>query len=400
MTSDLSTMFFDSLDEAASLGMPPCLDGDPYREDDNVTRGVTLDSDVFDSAPPIGFFGKANMDANAEDFLWDQDWLQANISLASQVGYPSVEAAAQRTETNPRFQEGNQPDDIPKDSFFKLEATTMFVPLVAMPSHKLGNIIVEILIADVASEITKVNTSKFSLKANSSANGRTCDVKIKIYRQSTDYAIEFQRCCGDSFAFASWYQWVSKCLISRVEDFPEKRFSLSSDEAFELSQSTLLIAESEWTALQTFQPVIDLAHSDEPCFQLESAIAFAVAAESPDNASQLCACPNAMSCLAVLLQSSHCEVATAATRALQLLALCPHAEKRFAEQDLFALMNVASRSSHQRVRELALAALRNVLAHEPAIDHNCAKDLASLQTSFHLIPPHERFVSPDNYYLH
>jgi len=83
-------------------------------------------------------------------------------------------------------------------------------------------------------QIIKINKLKFSIKAvaQTSMTLGDCEIKIRFYREqdkndhvSNEYAIEFQRRCGDSIKFMSLYREAAKylkhtCRLS-LEDPPK-----------------------------------------------------------------------------------------------------------------------------------------------------------------------------------
>jgi len=196
-----------------NMSMPPCfMDGVDIKPDDV----KTLTSDVFDSnaSGNIGFLSEAEADVNIVELGAHRSFQDDRIPLDSPTGIPSVERTISMMVANFRFEEGLVPCEAPTDSFFKFETTTLFIPLGQLKPHELGNAIIELLDADMLSEITQVNNYKFTIRASASACGAKCEVKIRIHRHLTSYAIEFQRCSGDSFVFADWYHFASEGLIS------------------------------------------------------------------------------------------------------------------------------------------------------------------------------------------
>jgi len=196
-----------------NMSMPPCSMDDVDMEPDAVKIRT---SDVFDSTASgsIGFLSDAQVDVNPVELGAHRSFQNDRSSLDSPTGIPSVEGTISMRVVNLRFEEGLVPCGAPTDSFFKFETTTLFIPLGQMKPHELGNAIIELLHADMLSEITQVNNYKFTIRARASACRGKCEVKIRMYRHLTSYAIEFQRCSGDSFVFAEWYHLASEGLIS------------------------------------------------------------------------------------------------------------------------------------------------------------------------------------------
>jgi len=110
-----------------------------------------------------------------------------------------------------RFMESDFPPEVPVDSFFKLDATTLYVGGCA-PST-LGNYILDFLNQQVISIISKVRRAKFSIKADVFVNSMMCTMKIRTFKQTSgQFAVEFQRRDGDSVSFHEAFQQASAYL--------------------------------------------------------------------------------------------------------------------------------------------------------------------------------------------
>lgn len=168
---------------------PPPLMGDFYREPEDVCRGITLDL----GGAPGSFDGAWSSDLHDP---WVCDAFPKLVDSSFQPG--SAHGQGQR------FQEIVEPRRVPADPFFFLEKTTHYLSN-ASPA-KAGNRMLDFLEQEIPSSITKVNETKFSIKAEAFFNGHACQIKVKIYQQDLGCAVEFQRRSGDGYAFKEIYE--------------------------------------------------------------------------------------------------------------------------------------------------------------------------------------------------
>jgi serine/threonine protein kinase len=98
-----------------------------------------------------------------------------------------------------RFSGSDLPPNIPTDESFELEPTTFNV--TGKEPAKLGNHLINFLSMAAGAVVTKINTKKWTVKAEVDDESGTCRFKIRIYRQGEgSYAIEFQRRAGETTA--------------------------------------------------------------------------------------------------------------------------------------------------------------------------------------------------------
>jgi hypothetical protein len=181
--SSLRTLV-DGTDEWRSLAYI----GDPYREVDNVTRGITLSS----AAAVDSSFSKF-VDSNV---YHEPDDIFNGVTLGG-------------------FHETDFPPTIPSDTFFKLELTSLHVTSL-MPAD-IWNELLTFFGEQLLSVVTKVTHSKFAIKADVIVDMMTCSVKTRIWHLGTGrFAIEFQKRSGDSICFNNTFQKAILYLSTRL----------------------------------------------------------------------------------------------------------------------------------------------------------------------------------------
>lgn len=250
--------------------------GDFYREVDNVTRGVTLPP-----ADPLvgGGHSYKDFDPLNGDFYREPDELCKGLSLgggsyldqqslfgASGIDYARTLQDDSRSE---RFEEADIPLPVPADSFFKLEATTLY-GATCMP-FQIGNDLLDFLEEQV-STLTKVRRLKFSIKADVFVDGMMCTLKIRVYSQAAQqFAIEFQRRSGDGITFNNTFQKAYQFLGSRphLNLLPLEAPLLLNSQPLQLP----LGFEEPTNGEEHIQPLLDLMGKvDAPWLQAEAAL--------------------------------------------------------------------------------------------------------------------------------
>eukprot|EP00746_Dinoflagellata_sp_MGD_P024181 gnl/MRDRNA2_/MRDRNA2_156709_c0_seq1.p1 gnl/MRDRNA2_/MRDRNA2_156709_c0~~gnl/MRDRNA2_/MRDRNA2_156709_c0_seq1.p1 ORF type:complete len:431 (-),score=90.31 gnl/MRDRNA2_/MRDRNA2_156709_c0_seq1:202-1494(-) len=181
---------------ASSQMMFKCSDGDPYAEQEDVYRGVSMGQAT----------GLSGMDA-------------MNKALAGDIYSGPSESTAfggyvSPAESTDKFRPDDVPPDQPQSSHFHFEATTVFVA-VDTP-HLLGNALLDFLGTQVVSSVSKVSIKKFAIKADCFKDHIMCSLKVRVWKTPNgEFAIEFQRRQGDSFAFGDVYSQASQFLKQR-----------------------------------------------------------------------------------------------------------------------------------------------------------------------------------------
>jgi hypothetical protein len=107
------------------------------------------------------------------------------------------------------FRESDEAPDLPSDPCFQLEANTVFLKV---PADMAGNSIIRCLEEMVHARDIKVSPTKFSVKAEAAVNGFVCQVQVRIYKQASGIAVEFQRRHGDALAFHTIFTAASQWL--------------------------------------------------------------------------------------------------------------------------------------------------------------------------------------------
>ena len=96
---------------------------------------------------------------------------------------------AMQMTTFKRFSELDCPPDVPVDSFFELAATTVVSD--AEP-YRIGNDLLNFF-DTIPGKVIKVNTKKFTIKAEVDLHPAPCLLKVRVYRLGEQFTVEFQR---------------------------------------------------------------------------------------------------------------------------------------------------------------------------------------------------------------
>lgn len=190
-----------SLDPSATSASsaPGQLLGDPYRERADFTRGMIL---------PSPFEAGVNAQTTKTEIF--------SAAVEQNHFRPALE----------RFREGDIPPATPQNKFFKFVRTTFSVSHCVEP-FKLANTLLDFLLLELMASVTKVQYSKYSIKADIHAGTfagladadegpqtgyEPCTLKIKMYAYGAEFAIEFRRVAGDGVTFNNVYQRACRHL--------------------------------------------------------------------------------------------------------------------------------------------------------------------------------------------
>jgi hypothetical protein len=91
-----------------------------------------------------------------------------------------------------------------------LEATSLKLPECTPMAA--GNCLLAFLTEVVDTRVQKVNSKKFTIRAEVVLDGLSCDIKVRIYKQDQASVVEFQRRSGDIVAFSNLYWQASRYL--------------------------------------------------------------------------------------------------------------------------------------------------------------------------------------------
>jgi len=301
--------------------------GDYYRDDDNVTRGVTLtDADLGMAPQPFGKdYAAMGLGMDFDGSLECMDKMGMYDLGLSPPGWGSSASQAPALDSKiGRFQETDIPPGIPQDSFFELEGTTLKASC-RLPAT-LANGVVDFLTTEVVSSITKLCRKKFAIKADVFVKSVMCSIKARVYTlEGQYYALEFQRRSGDARAFKDIFRQVSEYLSVSYDlsgGLPEVRLDLGLPP---------LLPQSMPDTRQTpdLQPLIDMSASiDMSCLQAEAASALADVAQDKASAASLCT-HDTFAQLCKLLQADTFEILYPTARLFAALAELPEADHCF-----------------------------------------------------------------------
>jgi hypothetical protein len=181
-------------------------------DNDDVFRNVALPADFdlassMSSGMPLGDFYSENEDVHRGLVMGTSDFSDFNFMAGSaQLGFECDSSPDKQAQ----FVFGDVPPALPVDPDFRLEGTTVTVENSS--PEQIGNGLLSLLRQKAAASITKVSRIKFSVKAYVHLDGLSCDVKVRVYRLESGFAVEFQRRSGDALAFHRLYRLASDNL--------------------------------------------------------------------------------------------------------------------------------------------------------------------------------------------
>lgn len=118
----------------------------------------------------------------------------------------------ERSPAASKFQDQAVPPRLPQDPWFLLAITTVLVHNCT--AAQIGNTVLDFIKAEGRGSVDKVDVNKFAIKAQVFEGSSRCGVKIRLYKQGTEHALEFQMRNGDALAFNSFYKQALHCLKS------------------------------------------------------------------------------------------------------------------------------------------------------------------------------------------
>jgi hypothetical protein len=364
-----STSYEEMLSVGLEMAMPR-LTGDFYHEPDEVTRGVTLfNSGASDFSQNFGLGGK-DFWQSGYDHLLDKAWTDRSETVAI--------ALANEHRCNAlisRFQEGDAAPDVPDDSFLQLGQTTIVVN-DASAAH-IGNCMLDFFAVEAAGFISKVNPTKFTIKAEVCVDGLSCETKVRIYRKADgQHIVEMQRRSGDSIAFHHLYRWASQHTNSLNSSYAvqsDANGAAVKPPQFAGVPSEPLDVEPE----ASLAPLLDLASSGNIQLQAEAVQELLRAAQDVHVAVQLCT-PHAFMVFQSLLQLVCFSVAEPLARLLCCLATLPETEAYFTDRLLLQTMieKAGACAPGQLVAEqLAKAVCHTITGHARELSPGANREL-------------------------
>lgn len=356
--------------------LPPDLGfhGDYYQGGDDVHRGVTIGSGA---APPYSF--------NSGDFYTEEDDTVRGVSMGAHPEHASLLSKANQNQWSyamaglgeepygsilshdslsqrgqERFQIGDQPRPMPTSAFFNLEQTTVHVKTECPES--IGNALLDYLSGQVAN-ILKVRRQKFWIKAEVFSGNALCTTKIKVWKTpEQEYAVEFNRNSGDTFAFGDTYRGACACLQAQpdlsVRGGPPQN-------GFSLPPPPPLPESDDQDGNEEMAPLFDMAAMEEcPSLQAEAASALAKLVATDDSkAAKLCQ-PNKLDQLAKLLKSDRLDIVYPTAQVLSCVVANEQAGTSFAEHGIFKdMVAKVSAPDTTKIVQQEVAATVSTAAH-------------------------------------
>jgi len=148
-----------------------------------------------------------------------------------------------------RFSNDSLPPSTPDSKDFKLEPTTLHVS--GADAADVGNHLLDFLGTVAGASVTKVDSKKFSIKANVDGDQGTCTVKVRIFaRDPGKYAVEFQRRGGDSMALHLVFERAQEYLEHLVRAMAPQPSKPSTPPTGNRAQQSQGIIEVELSPLR------------------------------------------------------------------------------------------------------------------------------------------------------
>jgi hypothetical protein len=337
----------------------PTLAGDFYREDDNVTRGLSLynDADQFMYRGDTDLLGKACMEA---PLTWAKVPEQSSSTAVL------------------RFLEEDEAMPVPEDEFFQLEQTRIVVS--GMSAADVGNRMINFLGSEASGLISKVNRKKFTIKAEVCLHGLTCETKVRVYRHAfMQYIVEMQRRSGDTIAFHNLYKWAADRLSPNNLDVASASEAARPAPAPVPEVQHLQTAEEE----DLLRPLFDLAESSgNRRLQAEAVQGLLQAASDVDLLVQM-STPQAFLIYKNLLQLVSYSVLEPLARLLCCLAAVPQAQPQFLDEQLLSAIvdrTFCESTAQATSSEMAQAVSRILTSHAAEVPAKAAQQLQATLT--------------------
>lgn len=206
-------------------GMLYKTSNDPYADDDDVVRGCSIAQPPGPDFP----FSKSTEDGFAGGGIFGYGMPPALGMPSKDDPYgltPCPSLALEASASPLRFQQGVEPPATPNSQHFHFEATTLNI--TTKDASKVANCVLDFFDSQIVASVLKVRQHKYSLKVDWFLDHIMCTAKIRIWKvasQQNQYAIEFQRRGGDSFAFAEGFR---QCIDFLALQFPENAAELKT----------------------------------------------------------------------------------------------------------------------------------------------------------------------------
>mmetsp|Transcript_22434 Transcript_22434/g.46516 ORF Transcript_22434/g.46516 Transcript_22434/m.46516 type:complete len:452 (+) Transcript_22434:34-1389(+) len=266
-----------------------------------------------------------------------------------------------------RFTEADLAPPITTDPCYGFSACTLRV-LSSSPAN-LGNHIVDFLETQVTSSITKLNPTKFTIKADVFIDGAACTLKIRLSSTGCGTVVaEFLRRKGSCLCFGAAYR--------QAGDYLRRLLVVTSGP--EVSDECRPPWRSQKVDAAEIAPLLDMAGSaDLPGLQAESAAALVEQVQDDEVAGSLCT-SLAFEHFKSLLKADETDVAHPTAQMLSHLSLRAEAMPRFADEELLSIITtkVQSEVTSSLVQQELAQVLSNTLSgHAAALSARVTKDV-------------------------
>lgn len=330
------------------------VDSEFYSQPDDVCKGITLNSydGVGPGDVPVPFGFKS--DFASSEFYGQPDDLCKGLTLTGSAydGYSNVDSFGKSLNSQKsgsglkedlltaHFTQG-EPPAAPTDSLFKLELTTIYAkPKSGQEPCILGNAVLDFFRKKTSSVLTKVTYKKYAMKLDVFAGSAMFSMKARVYTQTQQYAIEFQRRSGDTVSFNRIFQEAKDFLSNRSElDVEPQHFEAPRalqlpfcppfDDFLDPNEDNL-------------SPLYDLCSIPVPQLQAEAAESLHKAAKEGSEGIYK---PRTFRSIYELLQSSSTEVLLPTSCLLREMAKAPQARALFASEGMVAKLQSKASSN-------------------------------------------------------
>lgn len=329
-------------------------DSDFYCEQDDVVRGVTMTGVPMPGQDSL--LGKVMGDSYETEFFGGSEGFPNKYSaFKEQKFFQSIQPQSEPIPVfsltpHEKFQQEDVPPMQPQSQHFHFEPTTVYIKTTT--PHMLGNSVLDFLESQVVASVTKVSRKKFTVKADAFLENIMCSTKIRIWetqQEKGEFAVEFQRRAGDPFTFGDVYRQACFFLSGRFQGAMRGGPANAGErilppppplENFERDEADVA-------------PLLDMAAMEQvPSMQAEAASVLAkLACEDPNVAKLLCKAES-FDEFAKLFKGERLDITYPAARLLSALVMYKEAESVFAQHPLLKIIiqKVAEKATGQIVR--------------------------------------------------
>jgi len=417
---------YSVVDEPEGFRDPP-FEGDFYREEEVVTRGIAMaqgfdasgdacygDGDYYrepDVLKGMGMSSKDAMGFRNADISYSGDYYRApeplrgmamammgpiqpevemlpgSIFPACFEGLPDGFGKMVAGTAPERFTEVDAPPPMPPSPLFRLATTSFCIERDNSGGFYIGDLLLEFLDKKVVSTILKINRRKYTIKAHVFLDHIMCTLKIRVYEHASHetYIVEFQQRSGDNIVFGHAFGEGKKYVLTHfasasAEEAPKVDFGPRK------APQNLPPASAEGMQSLAVTPLLDMIGLDDnPSCQAEAAVALAdIAQDAQAAAAAGLFDERSLAHFKRLLRFDAMDISFPASCMLLSLAECPQATLCFTDGSLLATMleKLRARATATPVQQqLAQAVSTAIKRHANALTEEVSVQMLSTLTT-------------------